>query len=57
MTVQLIQGDYLEEMDKLIEAGVKVSAIIGDLPYGTTACSWDEIIPFCANVGARQENK
>jgi len=33
-------------MDKLIEAGVKVSAIIGDLPYGTTACSWDEIIPF-----------
>ena len=46
MTVQLIQGDCLIEMDKLIEAGVKVSAIIGDLPYGTTACSWDEIIPF-----------
>lgn len=46
MAVQLIQGDCLEEMDKLIEAGVKVDAIIGDLPYGTTACSWDEIIPF-----------
>ncbi len=23
-----------------------VEAIITDLPYGTTACSWDEIIPF-----------
>lgn len=23
-----------------------VSAVITDLPYGTTACSWDEIIPF-----------
>lgn len=23
-----------------------VNAIITDLPYGTTACSWDEIIPF-----------
>jgi site-specific DNA-methyltransferase (adenine-specific) len=44
--IQLIQGDCLEEMDKLIEFGVKVDAIIGDLPYGTTACSWDEIIPF-----------
>jgi site-specific DNA-methyltransferase (adenine-specific) len=33
-------------MDKLIGSGIKVDAIIGDLPYGTTACSWDEIIPF-----------
>lgn len=23
-----------------------VDAFITDLPYGTTACSWDEIIPF-----------
>ena len=46
MEVKLIQGDCLVEMDKLIDAGVKVDAIIGDLPYGTTACSWDEIIPF-----------
>jgi site-specific DNA-methyltransferase (adenine-specific) len=23
-----------------------VDAIITDLPYGTTACSWDEVIPF-----------
>lgn len=33
-------------MDKLIEQGVKVDAIITDPPYGTTACKWDSIIPF-----------
>jgi len=33
-------------MDKLIKDGVKVDAIITDQPYGTTACSWDSIIPF-----------
>ena len=44
--VQLYHGDCLEIMDKLIEHGVKVDAIIADLPYGTTACKWDTIIPF-----------
>ena len=33
-------------MDKLIEEGVVVDAIITDLPYGTTQCKWDTIIPF-----------
>ena len=33
-------------MDKLIEEGVVVDAIITDPPYGTTACKWDTIIPF-----------
>ena len=42
----LIKGDCLEEMDKLIADGVKVDAIITDIPYGTTKCSWDTIIPF-----------
>ena len=42
----LIQGDCLEEMDKLIEQGVTVDAIITDEPYGTTACKWDSVIPF-----------
>ena len=44
--VQLYQGDCLEVMDKLIEHGVKVDAIITDIPYGTTACKWDTVIPF-----------
>jgi len=44
--VKLIQGDCLEVMDKMIEKGIKVDAIITDPPYGTTACSWDSVIPF-----------
>jgi len=41
---QLIEGDCLVEM-KRIESG-SVDAIICDLPYGTTACAWDVVIPF-----------
>jgi len=44
--MKLIQGDCLEQMDKLIAEGVKVDAIITDPPYGTTACKWDSVIPF-----------
>jgi len=44
--VNLIQGDCLEVMDKLIADGIKVDAIICDPPYGTTACKWDSVIPF-----------
>ena len=45
---KLYNGDCLEIMDKLIEEGVKFDAIITDLPYGTTQCKWDNIIPFDA---------
>lgn len=44
--VHLIKGDCLEVMDKLIEQGIKVDAIITDVPYGTTNCKWDSVIPF-----------
>ena len=44
--IQLYKGDCLEVMDVLIAKGVKVDAIITDPPYGTTACSWDSVIPF-----------
>lgn len=37
-------GDCLEVMATL-EAG-SIDAIITDLPYGTTACKWDAVIPF-----------
>jgi len=46
MNIDLIQGETLEEMQKLIDKGVKVDMILCDLPYGTTACKWDEVIPF-----------
>ena len=42
----LINSECLSVMDKLIEKGVKVDAIITDPPYGTTACKWDSVIPF-----------
>ena len=42
--VTLIQGDCLVEMPKLPSASFDM--ICADLPYGTTACSWDVVIPF-----------
>lgn len=44
--MKLILGDCLEEMEKLIGGGQKVDLILTDLPYGTTQCKWDNIIPF-----------
>lgn len=41
---QVITGDCLEVMPTL--AAGSVDAIITDIPYGTTACSWDSVIPF-----------
>ena len=42
--MKLYKGDCLELM-KTIES-YSIDLILTDLPYGTTACSWDEIIPF-----------
>lgn len=42
--MQLYHGDCLEVMPTL-EAG-SVDMILCDLPYGTTACHWDTVIPF-----------
>ncbi len=44
--IDLYNGDCLEVMQQLIDKGVKVDAIITDIPYGTTACKWDNVIPF-----------
>lgn len=42
--IDLRQGDCLEVM-KTLPAHC-VDAIITDLPYGTTSCAWDNVIPF-----------
>ena len=42
--IDLRLGDCLEVM-KTIEDN-SIDAIICDLPYGTTACKWDSVIPF-----------
>lgn len=44
--MKLYNDDCLKVMEQLIQDGVKVDAIITDIPYGTTACSWDTIIPL-----------
>lgn len=44
VSIKLHLGDCLEVVPN-IPAG-SVDAIITDLPYGTTACKWDTIIPF-----------
>lgn len=41
---QLIKGDCLELMKFLNDKSIDM--ILCDLPYGTTACKWDTIIPF-----------
>ena len=40
----LLLGDCLELMQKIEDNSVDM--ILADLPYGTTACKWDNIIPF-----------
>jgi site-specific DNA-methyltransferase (adenine-specific) len=42
--MQLIHGDCLEKMKDIPDKSVDM--ILCDLPYGTTACRWDVIIPF-----------
>ena len=42
--IKLIQGDCLEVMKSIPDKSI--DAIICDLPYGTTACKWDSVIPF-----------
>lgn len=38
--------DIFELCDRVYRAGIQVDCIASDLPYGTTACTWDTIIPF-----------
>jgi len=42
--IQLFKGDCLEIMKDIPEGSVDM--ILCDLPYGTTKCKWDIIIPF-----------
>ena len=42
--IKLIKGEALKELSKMEDKSV--DCIICDLPYGTTACKWDNVIPF-----------
>lgn len=41
---RLMRGDCLELMQSIPDGSVDM--ILCDLPYGTTACKWDAVIPF-----------
>ena len=42
--IELIQGECLEKMKDIPDGSIDM--ILCDLPYGTTACKWDVVIPF-----------
>ena len=42
--VKLINGDCLDIMKKIPDK--KIDMILCDLPYGSTSCKWDTVIPF-----------
>ena len=44
MKNKVIQGDCLEVMKDIPDKSIDM--ILCDLPYGTTACKWDSIIPL-----------
>ena len=42
--IELMHGDCLELMKQIPDGSVDL--VLCDLPYGTTACKWDTVIPF-----------
>ena len=42
--IQIKQGDCLELMKEIPDKSIDM--ILCDLPYGTTACKWDSVIPL-----------
>lgn len=42
--MRLLHGDCLKLMDSIPNQSVDM--VLCDLPYGTTACKWDSVIPF-----------
>lgn len=44
ISIELMQGDCLELMKNIPDKSVDM--VLCDLPYGTTRCKWDTIIPF-----------
>ena len=44
--IQLFNDECLHKLDELLKNNIKVNSIICDIPYGTTSCAWDEVIPL-----------
>lgn len=46
--IELIHGDCLEKMKDIPDKSIDM--ILCDLPYGSTACTWDVVIPFNKHI-------
>ena len=44
MKIKLMFGDCLERMKEIPDKSIDM--VLTDPPYGTTACKWDNVIPF-----------
>lgn len=44
MNINLLKGDCLELMKTIPDNSIDL--VLADVPYGTTACKWDTVIPF-----------
>lgn len=44
MSCELLHGDCLELMKNIPNGSIDM--ILCDLPYGTSACKWDSVLPF-----------
>jgi site-specific DNA-methyltransferase (adenine-specific) len=44
VNIELWQGDCLDLMHQIPDGSIDM--VLCDLPYGTTACKWDSVIPF-----------
>lgn len=42
--ILLLHGDCLDRLKEIPDGSVDM--VMADLPYGTTACKWDSVIPF-----------
>jgi len=53
--IELMLGDCLELMKDIADKSIDM--ILCDLPYGTTACKWDVIIPFTKYIVEKNGKK
>lgn len=43
---KLICGDCIEVLPELVKEQCKIDMVLTDMPYGTTKCAWDSVIPI-----------
>lgn len=56
VNVELYNDDCLVVMRQLIERGIKVDAIIADIPYGIHNNKFDTLIPFTLQLNVKENN-